>query len=324
LPDLPRDPLVGADGWAAAAVEIARREGAPGDVRAAHDLLVEIDRRGGVCTSGLVTLVPRVLGASMDLLGDEDGAVTMLRRAITTANELRAEPERARAEVDLALIQLRRGERREALELLDAAVATFRRLGMDSEAERATQLAGTGPAEPSRADRLETNARSVIFFTDVVESTRLTEELGAAHYRARARLVENAVTSAIVAHGGTIVPGISLGDGFIGLFATVGQAIAAARQCVVDVGPTGLHLHLAVHQGELIVDGPRIYGGAVNFAARVCGLSGPDEILVSAAIHDAVPEGSGAVFVDRGEHALKGIAGNQRLYALIDADEAVQ
>ena len=239
------------------------------------------------------------------------------------ADELRADPERGRAQIALALILLRRGERRAALELLDPAVATFRRLGMDPEAERATLLAGPGGVEAPHDDRLETNATSVIFFTDVVDSTRLTEELGAAHYRARARLLENAVTSAIVAHGGTIVPGISLGDGFIGLFASVPQAIAAARQCVVDVGPTGLHLHLAIHQGELIVDGPRVYGGAVNFAARVCGLSGPDEILVSAPIQAAAADNPRVLFVDRGEHAMKGIAGEQRLYALVDAPETV-
>lgn len=323
LPVLPRDPLVGADGWAAAAVEIARREGAPGDVRPAHDLLVEIARRGGVCTSPLVALVPRVLGAAMDLLGDEDGAVATLRGAINLADRLRAAPERGRAQIDLALVLLRRGERRDALELLDAAVSTFRRLGMDSEAERATLLAGPGGVEAPPDDHLELNTSSVIFFTDVVDSTRLTEELGAVHYRARARLVENVVTSAIVARGGTIVPGISLGDGFIGLFATVEQAIAAARQCVLDVGPTGLHLHLAIHQGELIVDGPRIYGGAVNFAARVCGLSGPDEILVSAPIHTVAADNPEVLFVDRGEHAMKGIAGSQRLYALVDASEPV-
>ncbi|MET0160731.1 MAG: AAA family ATPase [Acidimicrobiales bacterium] len=323
LPGLPRDPLVGADGWAAAAVVIARREGAPGDVRHAHDLLVEVERRGGMCTSPLVTLVPRILGTARDLLGDEEGAVAVLRGAITMADELRADPERGRAQIALALILLRRGERRAALELLDPAVATFRRLGMGPEAERATLLAGPGGVEAPHDDRLETNATSVIFFTDVVDSTRLTEELGAAHYRARARLLENAVTSAIVAHGGTIVPGISLGDGFIGLFASVPQAIAAARQCVVDVGPTGLHLHLAIHQGELIVDGPRVYGGAVNFAARVCGLSGPDEILVSAPIQAVAADNPRVMFVDRGEHAMKGIAGEQRLYALVDAPETV-
>ena len=190
LPGLPRDPLVGADGWAAAAVVIARREGAPGDVRHAHDLLVEIERRGGMCTSPLVTLVPRILGTARDLLGDEEGAVAALRSAITMADELRADPERGRAQIALALILLRRGERRAAVELLDPAVATFRRLGMDPEAERATLLAGPGGVEAPHDDRLETNATAVIFFSDVVDSTRLTEELGVVGYRMRARQVE--------------------------------------------------------------------------------------------------------------------------------------
>jgi len=318
LPGLPRDPVVGVDGWAAAVVEIARHESAPNDVGPAHHLLAEIDRRGGVCTSGLVALVPRVLGAATDLLGDEDGAIAQLHGAIKTATELRADPERARAEVDLALILLRRGERREALERLDSAVATLRRLGMDTEADRAAQLAGPGGVEEPAEDRLEVRATAVLLFTDVVDSTRLTEELGATRYRARARLLENAVTGAIVAHGGTIVPGISLGDGFIGLFPTVGQAIDAARQSVVDISPTDLHLHLAIHQGELIVDGPRVYGSAVNMAARFCGLSGPDEILVSAPVHDAARGRPGIAFVDRGEHAMKGIAGTHAAYALID------
>jgi class 3 adenylate cyclase len=246
--------------------------------------------------------------------------VATLRRAVSTAEEVGAAPEAARAQVDLARIGLRRGDRAAALGLLDAAVTTFRRLGMLAEADRATEMAGPGGVEAPVDERLEANASSVIFFTDVVDSTRLTEELGAVRYRARARLVENAVTAAIVAHGGTIVPGISLGDGFIGLFATVGQAIAAARQCVIDVGPSGLQLHLAVHQGELIVDGPRIYGPAVNFAARCCGLSGPDEILVSDVVHDAI--GAPDLFVDRGEHAMKGLAGEHRLWALIDGDGA--
>jgi class 3 adenylate cyclase len=249
--------------------------------------------------------------------------MAMLRAAITQADELRAEVERGRAQIDLALILLRRGERRDALELLDAAVSTFRRLGMDSEADRATLLAGPGGVEAPSDEHLEVNASSVILFTDVVDSTRLTEELGAVHYRTRARRLENVVTAAIVANGGTIVPGISLGDGFIGLFATVDQAIAAARQCVAALGPTGLHLHLGIHQGELIVDGPRIYGGAVNFAARLCGHSGPDEILVSAAIHAVAEDHPQVRFVDRGEIPMKGIAGNQRLYALVDAPEPV-
>jgi class 3 adenylate cyclase len=158
----------------------------------------------------------------------------------------------------------------------------------------------------------------VILFSDVVDSTRLTEELGALAYRRLARSVEELVTSTVVAHGGTIVTGISLGDGFIGLFPTVEQAVTAARRCAAEVGDTGLHLHLALHQGEILLDGARIYGGPVNYAARLCALSGPDEILVSSAIRAAAAGIAGVAFVDRGTHELKGIAGAHRVAALVD------
>jgi class 3 adenylate cyclase len=82
-----------------------------------------------------------------------------------------------------------------------------------------------------------------------------------------------------------------------------------------------LHLHVAVHQGELIVDGDRIYGPAVNLAARICGLSGPDEILVSEPIRTALEDRAGVRLVDRGEHQLKGIAAPQRVYAVVTADD---
>lgn len=322
LPGLPAEPLVGGDAWAALAVELAQREGATGDLQAAHDLLIEIERRGGVLISGFVTLVARSLGVAQDLLGDEDAAIATLTRAIGIAERLDAAPERARAQTDLAVIHLRRGEQRVALRLLDEAVATFRRLDMEPEAARAAQLSGAGTVEPTEIDLVEEHATSVILFTDVVDSTRLTEELGAAHYRTRARLVERAVTGAIMANGGTVVSGISLGDGFIGLFPTVGQAIDAAQRCTAEVGLTGLHLHVAVHQGELIVDGDRIYGDAVNLVARVCGLSGPDEILVSSAIHAALDERPDVTVVDRGEHVLKGITAPQRVYGLVTPSDS--
>ena len=93
---------------------------------------------------------------------------------------------------------------------------------------RSEQLSGTAP-ELAPIGPIAPNAGAIILFTDVVDSTRLTEELGAGPYRARARLVERAITGAIVSNGGTIVTGISLGDGFIGLFPTVAQALDAAQ-----------------------------------------------------------------------------------------------
>src|SRR5262249_39811062 len=145
-------------------------------------------------------------------------------------------------------------------------------------------------------------------------------ELGTTRYRQRARRVEDIVTSAFHTHGGTIVSGINLGDGFIGLFPTAERAIAAARRCATSVGSTGLHLHLGIDVGEIVVEGHRIYGGPVNYAARLSALSGPDEILVSLAIHEVARTLPDVAFVDRGQHTLKGFVGRQQLYALVEAD----
>ena len=73
-----------------------------------------------------------------------------------------------------------------------------------------------------------------------------------------------------------------------------------------------------MHQGEIIVDGDRIYGGPVNNAARLCALSGPDEILVSDPIREAARGIDGIAFVDRGDHEIKGIAGPQAVSGLVD------
>jgi class 3 adenylate cyclase len=229
-----------------------------------------------------------------------------------------AHAELARAQVDLATIRHRRGERGEASALLDQALGELDRLGMAPEADRAASLLGPRTTRGGDRQPSATPAYTVILFSDVVDSTRLTEELGALAYRRLARSVEELVTSTVVAHGGTIVTGISLGDGFIGLFPTVEQAVTAARRCAAEVGDTGLHLHLALHQGEILLDGARIYGGPVNYAARLCALSGPDEILVSSAIRAAAAGIAGVAFVDRGTHELKGIAGAHRVAALVD------
>ncbi len=318
LPRLPRAVTIGLDAWAAACIEIARREGLHDGVQRAHDVLAEVDRLGGVFTSSIVALVPRVLGVARDLLGDEVGAVDTLRRAIAVADVVHAAAEGARARVDLAAILQRRGDRREAAELVDEAMLDLDRLDMAPDAARAAALLGDASPHAGGETSTVERAHTVILFSDVVESTRLTEELGAVGYRRLARQVEELVTSTITAHGGTIVTGISLGDGFIGLFPAVEPAVQAARRCAAGAGTTGLHLHLALHRGEILVDGARIYGGPVNYAARLCALSGPDEILVSDTIRDDAAGIEGVSFLDRGLHDFKGFTGAQPVSALVD------
>ena len=82
---------------------------------------------------------------------------------------------------------------------------------------------------------------------------------------------------------------------------------------------TELQLHVGIHAGDVIREDDNVYGGAVNIAARICGLCAPGEILVSDIVRGLARTSAGATFEDRGEHALKGIDDPVRVFAVRDA-----
>jgi class 3 adenylate cyclase len=59
-------------------------------------------------------------------------------------------------------------------------------------------------------------------------------------------------------------------------------------------------------------------GIAVATGARIAAAAAPGEVLVSSTVKDLVA-GSGIGFEPRGEHELKGVPGQWRLYAVLDA-----
>ena len=61
--------------------------------------------------------------------------------------------------------------------------------------------------------------------------------------------------------------------------------------------------------------GDDVAGIAVHIAARVAAKADPDEVLVSRTVKDLVA-GSRLSFDDRGEHSLKGVPDEWRLYAV--------
>jgi adenylate cyclase len=75
-------------------------------------------------------------------------------------------------------------------------------------------------------------------------------------------------------------------------------------------------LHLGIHAGDVIREANNVYGGAVNIASRISALSAPGEVLVSDVVRALARTSAGVTFEDRGEHALKGVADPQRVYAV--------
>ncbi len=155
---------------------------------------------------------------------------------------------------------------------------------------------------------------AVILFTDIVNSTALTEQLGDAAFRERARQLDEAMRGSIREANGTAVDGKLLGDGVLAVFSAARDAISAALTCRDAARAAGLELHLGIHAGDVIRENDNVYGGAVNVAARICGLSAPGEILVSDVVRGMARTSAGADFHDCGEQTLKGIEDPIRIY----------
>jgi class 3 adenylate cyclase len=166
---------------------------------------------------------------------------------------------------------------------------------------------------------------AVILFADIVDSTALTERLGDAAFRAKARELGPALRSVIRKGGGTPVEGPTLGDGILATFTSAREAIAAALRCAEAARALGLALHLGVHAGDVTrekdPDGrDNVYGGAVNIAARISGLSAPGEVLVSETVRSLARTSAGVAFEDRGEQTLKGVGELVRVWAVVEAE----
>ena len=155
---------------------------------------------------------------------------------------------------------------------------------------------------------------AVILFADIVDSTALTERLGDSAFREKARDLDATMRTIIRKHSGTAIEGKLLGDGVLAVFTSARQAIEAAQACSRASGD--LALHLGIHAGDVIREANNVYGGAVNIAARISGLSAPGEVLVSDTVRSLARTSAGVEFVDRGEQELKGVGEPVRVWAV--------
>ena len=74
-------------------------------------------------------------------------------------------------------------------------------------------------------------------------------------------------------------------------------------------------MRAGVHTGEVEVRGDDIAGLAVTIAKRICDLAGPGQLLVSETVRGHMV-GAGIQFREHGEHKLKGVPENWRLFAV--------
>ena len=175
-----------------------------------------------------------------------------------------------------------------------------------------TDVWQTGGWEDTEPDRM----LATVLFTDIVESTAKAIELGDRRWRDLLERHHTLVRRELLRYRGREIN--TAGDGFLAAFDGPARAIRCACAIVEGVRDLGLSVRAGLHTGECEMVGGNIAGIAVHTGARVAALAGADEVLVSSTVRDLVA-GSGIQFSDRGAHALKGIPGEWRLFAVQQA-----
>jgi class 3 adenylate cyclase len=167
----------------------------------------------------------------------------------------------------------------------------------------------TGQRRAREPDRV----LSTVLFTDIVGSTEHAAELGDHRWKELLDRVDRIAQGEIEKFGGRLIK--TTGDGHLATFDGPGKAVRCARSLIESVSSLGIQLRAGLHTGEVELRGPDVGGIAVHIGARVSSLAAPSEVLVSRTVTDLVA-GSGLEFEDRGEHALRGVGGEWRLFSV--------
>jgi class 3 adenylate cyclase len=158
-----------------------------------------------------------------------------------------------------------------------------------------------------------------ILFTDVANSTSLTQSLGDDGALAVLGVHDTIVRDALSALGGREVK--HTGDGIMASFVSAASAVRCAIQIQRELDKhaqanpgRSLKVRVGAAAGEPVEQNNDLFGSTVQLAARLCAHAQPEQILVSNAIPDLCI-GKGLLFEELGEVALKGFGYPVRAHA---------
>ncbi|HVQ88061.1 MAG TPA: alpha/beta fold hydrolase [Actinomycetes bacterium] len=155
---------------------------------------------------------------------------------------------------------------------------------------------------------------ATVLFTDIVGSTERSAELGDTAWKETLQAHREIVRESLARWGGREIS--TAGDGFFATFDGPAAACRCALDIMSDLGATGLQIRAGVHTGEVETIDGEIGGLGVTIGARIGALPNASELFVSSTVKD-LTAGSGLIFDDVGEHALKGVPDRWRLYRVV-------
>jgi class 3 adenylate cyclase/tetratricopeptide (TPR) repeat protein len=160
-------------------------------------------------------------------------------------------------------------------------------------------------------------------FADIRGYTRYIVEQGDA---AGVRMIERFASLArpvLTARHGTVIS--LVGDEAIAVFGSAREALRTAldlQACFIDASAADpsipLEIGIGLDMGEAVESGDTYLGAAVNLAARLCKLAGPQEVLASEVVVHVARKLEGIRYAERGRAQLKGFREPVRVIQVID------
>ena len=171
---------------------------------------------------------------------------------------------------------------------------------------------------PGATNEKDPGIRTVLF-TDIADSTTLTQALGDEAALAMLGVHDTIVRDALSASGGREVK--HTGDGIMASFISAAGAVRCAIEIQRQLDKHSqenpdrpLKVRVGAAAGEPVEQHNDLFGSTVQLAARLCAHAQPEQILVSNAIAELCI-GKGLSFEDVGEVTLKGFNSPVRAHA---------
>ena len=171
---------------------------------------------------------------------------------------------------------------------------------------------------PGATNERDPGIRTVLF-TDIADSTTLTQALGDEAALAMLGVHDTIVRDALSASGGREVK--HTGDGIMASFISAAGAVRCAIEIQRQLDKHSqenpdrpLKVRVGAAAGEPVEQHNDLFGSTVQLAARLCAHAQPEQILVSNAIAELCI-GKGLSFEDVGEVTLKGFNSPVRAHA---------
>jgi class 3 adenylate cyclase len=293
-----------------ARAEIAKAVGDGGTAEAAAAELQEIAEEFG--TAAIRAAAAHASGVAALLRDDAAEAIRRFRDARRLWREIDAPYEAAISTVLLAEARSVAGETEAATLELEAARATFERLGATPDLGRTDALLA-GPEAPSGSRMVRT-----FMFTDIVGSTALVEAIGDEAWHDLLRWHDEALRRCFARNAGEEVH--RTGDGFFVAFPDARAALVCAtaiqRTLAEHRRDHGFApgVRVGIHAAEATRAAGDYEGVGVHAAARIAALARGGEVLASVETFDGIVD---VAFGEPREVTLKGIAKPVRV-AVVD------